>query len=238
MTYTRTMQMRINARADEAVMSLLPQTRTDKFELVFGNNQSLWKHAEEEADAGEINANGVQIRMMTPGQNDVVFCDFAQAKKTEQREMMERKFIVADSIRKLTWILGSETKTILGHVCHKATAQRPGRRTQMTMENGKLDRKEVADTSTITAWFTSDIPVPAGPEVQGQLPGLVLALDINNGRIVYQAAEISPKADLSSIKEPTKGKKLTPDEYTQETTKMMEELQRNNQGANRVIRMN
>ena len=238
-TYIRTMQMQLNGRGDEPMMTMLPKSRTDRFELLFSNNQSLWKHAEEEAVADELSGNGMQIRMVTAGQNDVVFCDFTQARKTEQRELMEKKFIVTDSIRKLNWILSSETKTILGRVCHKATAQRPGRRNQMTMENGKLERKEIADTSLITAWFTADIPVPAGPEVQGQLPGLILALDINDGRIVYQAAEISPKADLSSIKEPTKGKKLTPDEFTKETAKMMEELQKNNQGSgNRIIRMN
>lgn len=236
-TYVRTMQM--NIRADDPMMAMLPKTRTDKFELFFGNNQSLWKRAEEEAGPDEISGGGMQVKVMVAGQNEVIFCDFAQAKRVEQREMMERKFIVADSIRKLNWTLGSETKTILGHVCHKATAPRPGRRTQMSMENGKIERKEIADTTTLTAWFTPDIPVPAGPEVQGQLPGLILALDINNGRMVYEAVEISPKAELASIKEPTKGKKLTPDEFTKETTRMMEELQKNNQGGgNRIIRMN
>ena len=236
----RTMQMQLGAQAGDPMMAMLPKSRTDKFELLFGNNQSLWKHADEEAGADEVSGNGMQIRMVAQGQNDVIFCDFAGARKTEQREMLERKFIVADSIRRLSWILSSETKTILGHPCRKATAQRAGRRTQMTMENGKIERKEVADTATIIAWFTPDIPVPAGPEVQGQLPGLILALDINDGRIVYQATDLSPKADLTLIKEPTKGKKLSPDEYTKETAKMMEELQKNIQagGGNRIIRMN
>lgn len=236
----RTMQIQVSIRAaDDPMMSMLPKSRTDKFELLFGNNQSLWKRVEEEAGPDEVSGGGMQIRMMAPGQNDVIFCDFTQSKRVEQREMMERKFIIPDSIRKLNWILSSETKTLLGHVCRKATAQRPGRRSQMSMENGKIERREIADTAIITAWFTSDIPVPAGPEVQGQLPGLILALDINNGRMVYEATEISPKADLASIKEPTKGKKLTPEEFTKETAKMMEELQKNNQGSgNRIIRMN
>ena len=86
------------------------------------------------------------------------------------------------------------------------------------------------------AWFTADIPVPAGPEVQGQLPGLILALDMNNGRMVYKAVEISTKADLASIKEPVKGKKVTPAEFTEERNKMMDEMQKNNQGGgNRII---
>ena len=74
------------------------------------------------------------------------------------------------------------------------------------------------------------------PEMQAQLPGLILALDKDNGRVEYKAIEISLKADLASIKEPTKGKKVTPEEFTEERNKMMDEMQKNNQGGgNRII---
>jgi len=53
--------------------------------------------------------------------------------------------------------------------------------------------------------------------------------------MVYKATEISEKADLAIIKAPTKGKKVTQEEYRAETNKMMDEMQRNNQGGNRVI---
>jgi len=149
--------------------------------------------------------------------------------------MFDKKFIVNDSIRKLSWKLTGETKTILGHVCQQALAQRTGMRTQTMMENGKIERREVMDTTNIVAWFTTEIPVSAGPDVQGQLPGLILALDLNNGRTVYRALEIQPKADIVTIKEPTKGKKVTPDEFTKERDKMMEEMQKNNQGSGRTI---
>jgi GLPGLI family protein len=177
----------------------------------------------------------MQIKMMGPGQNDVVFYDFDAAKKVEQREMLDQKFIIEDSISKLNWKLTGETKTILGHVCQMATAQRLGKRTQMNMNNGSVERKEVDDTTNMTAWFTTDIPVSAGPEVQGQLPGLILALDMNNGRMVYQATEISPKVDVAKIKAPTKGKKVTNDGFRAEVNKMMEEMQKNQGGSNRVF---
>jgi GLPGLI family protein len=69
------------------------------------------------------------------------------------------------------------------------------------------------------------------------LPGLILALDMNDGRMVYKAIEISSKFDLALIKEPTKGKKVTPDEFNGERNKMMDEMQRNHQGngGNRII---
>ncbi|MDB5223175.1 MAG: hypothetical protein JWN83_1842 [Chitinophagaceae bacterium] len=237
--YSRTSQMQMRVNNNDQLSQMLPKSRTDKFELTFGNNQSLWKHIDEDDNNDEISGNGMQIRMVAPGQNDIVFHDFSAAKKTEQRDMMDKKFIITDSIRKLPWKLTGQTKTILGHVCQQATTQRTGKRTQTTMDNGKIERKEVNDTTNIVAWFTSDIPVPAGPEVQGQLPGLILALDMYDGRVVYKALEISPKVDVTTIKEPTKGKKITPDEFTNEREKMMQEMQKNNQGnGNRVIRMN
>ena len=234
--YQRTMQMQIQINDNDHLQQMMPKSRTDKFELSFGNNQSVWKHIDEDENTDEMNTNGMQIRMMAPGQNDIIFYDFGAAKKTEQRDMMDKKFIIRDSIRKLNWKLTGETQTILGHVCQQAIAQRTGKRTQMNMDNGKMERKEINDTTKMVAWFTNDIPVPAGPEVQGQLPGLILGLDMNNGRMVYKALEIQTKIDIATIKEPTKGKKVTPDEFTKEREKMMAEMQKNNQGnGNRVI---
>jgi GLPGLI family protein len=235
--YERTIQVQMQLNDNDAISQILPKTRTDKFELVFGNNQSLWKHVDEDDNSDDFSGNGMYIRMVGPGQNDIVFYDFANARKLEQRDLFDKKFLVEDSIHKLKWKLTGETQTLLGHVCQKATAQNIAKRMQMTMDNGKMERKEITDTSVIVAWFTSDIPVAAGPEVQGQLPGLILALDMNNGRTVYKAIELSPKVDLSSIKEPAKGKKVTPEEFAEERNKMMDEMQENNQGSggNRII---
>ncbi len=235
--YQRTIQMQIKIDDNDQIQQMMPKSRTDKFELTFGNNQSLWKHVDEDDNNDEVSGNGMQIRMVTPGQNDVVFHDFSSSKKIEQRDIMEKKFIVRDSIRKLNWKLTGESQTILGHVCQKATAQRTGIRTQMTMDNGRMERKEINDTANIVAWFTNDIPVPAGPEVQGQLPGLILALEMNDGRVVYKAIDIQTKTDIASIKEPTKGKKVTPEEFTKEREEMMREMQKNNEGSNREIRI-
>ncbi|HKO79360.1 MAG TPA: GLPGLI family protein, partial [Chitinophagaceae bacterium] len=181
---------------------------------------------------------GMMIRTFGGGADDVTFCDFNKGRKVELREFFDKKFLITDSIRRGNWKLSDETKIILNHACRKATSQRIGKRMMMSMDNGKMERKEIDDTSSIIAWFTTDIPVSAGPEVQGQLPGLMLGLETNNGRTVYTALEISPSADLGSIKEPTKGKKVTPDEFTKERNKMMDEMQKNNQGGNMRIRMN
>jgi GLPGLI family protein len=247
-TYDRTVQMEMRFMAagmPEGMQQNIPQSRTDKYELVFGNNQSIWRNSvQDDEDAGTFTSSdggGMQIRMVVAGSNDVVYHNFDKAERTERREMFEKTFIVADSIRPLKWKMSGETKDILGHKCMKATATRINTTTRMTMDNGQMERKEVTDTATIVAWVASDIPVSTGPaEFQGQLPGAILEMDVNNGRQVYKATAISEKADLGLIKEPTGKKKLTPDEFRKERDKMMDEMQRNNHGGpgQRQIRIN
>jgi len=239
--YERTMQMQMRMQGmNDEMERLIPRTRTDKFELNFANNQSVWKQAEQENQDDDIQGEGgMQIRMVVAGSDDLLYNNFATSKRLELRELFDKKFLIEDSIRPLKWKMTGETRSILGHNCMKATAVNITRRMVMNMDIGKMERKEIDDTANIIAWFTTDIPVSAGPgEYQGQLPGLILEMDVANGRQVFRALEISPKPDLASIKEPQAKKKYTPEEFRKERDKMMEEMQRNNQGGNRVIRMN
>ena len=240
-TYERTVQMQMRfAGMNEEMERKIPKTRTDKFELTFGNNQSLWKQAEQEnEDDGNFSSGGMQIRMVAAGSDDVLYTNFDAAKRVELRVLFDKKFIVEDSIRPLKWKMSEETKTILNHLCRKATTVRYSKRMTMNIDNGKMERKEIDDTSNIVAWFTTDIPVSAGPaEYQGQLPGLILAMDVNNGRQTFVAKEILAKADFTVIKEPQGKKRYTPEEFKKERDKMMDEMQKNNGGGNRVIHMN
>jgi GLPGLI family protein len=234
--YERTTQMRIRMQNPE-VANMIPQSRKDNFELLFSNNQSLWQYLPNaDGNDGTVAGNGMVFRM--GGNNDITYTNLNTRKRVEQREMFDREYLVEDSVRSLSWKLSDETKTILGHVARKATAERIGVRSQMTMENGEMKRQEMPDTSVVTAWFATDIPVAVGPlEYQGQLPGAILELNLNNGRVVFQAVEISPKVSTSSIKEPKKGKRVTQEEYTKERDKLMQEMQKN-MPAGRTMRIN
>ena len=102
----------------------------------------------------------------------------------------------------------------------------------------KWSGKKYRTPPTIVAWFTSSIPVSAGPaEFQGQLPGLILEMDIKDGTQTFKATSIAEKADLAIIKEPTGKKHYTPEEFKKEREKMMKEMEQNNQGGNRRIIM-
>ena len=71
------------------------------------------------------------------------------------------------------WRMGTETQTILGHRCQKATCHWRGR--------------------DFVAWFATDIPVKAGPWKFGGLPGLILKLQDTAGAYRFEAVQISSK---------------------------------------------
>ena len=242
--YQRTSQTAARSFSFNGMEQTIPaSTRKDKFELLFGNNQSLWKQADPENEPETTSfgseGGGFQFRSVVAGSNDVMFCNFETSKRVEKREVFDKTFVVDDSIRPLKWKMTGETRMIQNHPCMKATATNITQRTTMTMENGKMERKEVPDTATIVAWFASDIPVSAGPgEYQGQLPGLIMEMDINNGRQTYSVLELSTKVDLGSIKEPGGKKRYTQEEFRKEREKMLEQMNQNNSGGNRRIIMN
>ena len=228
-TYERKSQLQIQVN-DPAFSNMLPKERKDKFELLFADNKTLWRATEEQPEEMNFDNGGAQIRIMTPGSNDVLYSDLNSGKKVEQREVMTKSFTIEDSIKRYNWKIGSETKDILGYACRKATTTRTNQSQRVMMDNGEMKRETVTDTLNIVAWFTDAIAVPAGPEnYQGQLPGTILEVDVNNGRTSITALEISPKVDSKEIKEP-KGKKISQEEFAKERDKMFKEMQQNGGG--------
>lgn len=225
--YERTVQMQVAMQGTgNEMQQLLPRSRKDKLEVLFGNNQSLRRMAEEPTPEDPLaDENGMHVQIMVPEANDVTHTNFSTGQVVEQREFGAKNYIITDSIQKLTWKLTDETSTILNYPCHKAVAQRIGKRMNISMNNGQLQHREVADTVNISAWFTLSIPVPAGPEYQGQLPGLMLQVDIGDGRTIYQAIEVATQVDVSTIKPPAKGKKITAEAFIKERDKLMKNMQ-------------
>ncbi|RYY41014.1 MAG: GLPGLI family protein [Chitinophagaceae bacterium] len=238
-TYERVMQIRRPANLPPEVEARMPKERTDVFELLFGNDQSLWRIVPvvDGTDATTINSGGGTFVMRQAGNNDESYFNFAKGQRLDKRELFDNDFIIVDSIARLGWKLSEETKMILGHLARKATAQRIGQRMAVSMENGEMKRIPVADTATIVAWYTTDIPVSVGPaDFQGQLPGLVLEVNVNNGRQVIRATGISAKVSLSTIRAPKGGKRVTPAEFQVESDKIMETM-RANMPAGQTIRI-
>src|SRR5687768_293905 len=79
--YERTVQIQVrinNGQMSDEMQNMLPKTRKDNFELIFGNNQSLWKQAEKEVedDNAAFGEGGMQIRVVGGGTDDVLYNNF------------------------------------------------------------------------------------------------------------------------------------------------------------------
>ena len=197
---------------NQQMRSMVPPSRTTKFELLFADNQSLYKAVEEEPDLTEQHNGGMVIRI-NGGADNEYYKNFSTRQVVEKRELMQEMYLLEDSIRSFTWKMEEgETKTIAGYTCKKAT--------------GKSDRG-----SDIIAWYAEDIPLPAGPEQFNGLPGMILGLDANKAEIVFTAVLIEKKADKKNLKLPAKGKKVTGAEFA----KIQKELMGNNKGGVRIV---
>ena len=241
--YERTTQMpaRVFANLDPEVAARIPKSQTENYELIFGNGQSLYQilpsaSNDETANSFRSEGGGMVVRLAI-GNNDISYHNFEKSYKVDQREIMERNFVIRDSITSGNWKLTDESKKILDYTVRKAIGKRVVTRMQTSMENGELKRESIQDTTEVIAWFTTEIPVPVGPELQGQLPGAILEMEINKGQIVYKALEVSPKVNPSKIKEPNEGKKVSAAEFEAERAKLMEEM-RKNMPEGRTIRIN
>jgi GLPGLI family protein len=225
---------------DEQMRAMIPEFRTTKHMLLFSDSISLYKAVPEDEAPDPFGGGGGGVRMVfrSPGDAGELYKNLSQAKSIQASEVGGRNFLITDSIKIQPWKLGTETKIIMGHLCHKATRMVPvavGRIRTVTMGGGNATPVDTTQQTKpreaeAVAWYAEDMISPTGPESYGQLPGVILQLDIDNGQTVYTATEIKKNADPKELKEPKKGKVITRAEYV----KMMSEMMNNQiQGGGR-----
>jgi len=136
-----------------------------------------------------------------------LFIDFQKESKVSLQEFMTREFRVESPLENKGWKLDTSRKKIGKYVCMKAS---------MNMEG-----------DTVAAWFTPEIPLPAGPAEYYGLPGIVLAVE-RLGITVLLATSIDltpPPAEL--LVKPASGKKTSPEEFARIVEEKVEEFKKN-----------
>ena len=189
--------------------------------LFFDESATLLKPVPRQAPArggpgGDRRAAfGARLRAFAPGGQDVLNSSFApydEPRVVESRKLLGRDFLVADERPPLEWKLTSEQAEFLGYMVLKATAQE--------------------DSAAVEAWFTPQIPLPGGPGHYRGLPGMILVVSVDDGRIQYTATEVSMAAVADGvIVEPTEGESVTREEYDAVVIEKMEELRRTRGGG-------
>jgi len=166
--------------------------------------------------------------------------------KTQQfiqdQEFFGRQFLITDSLQKLEWKLGSETKQIGQYLCMKATAVktvdefdwRSMRKKDRKKENKTTqkddakssavsDEIEVPKTIEVTAWYTPQIPVNQGPGEFWGLPGLILEVNADQTTILCNKITLNPQEKIK-IQAPEKGKVISRADYNATVKQKMKEM--------------
>ncbi len=170
-----------------------------------------------------------------------IYKNLTDKKMIEDVEQFSKRFLIVENMDQPKWELGMESKKIGNYTCYKATLVkednsidfgsifgRRGRGGEKKKDSTNTKEKEVvkepeAKMLTVTAWYTPQIPVSAGPDKYYGLPGLIL--ELNTGRTTMLCTEISISSDETvEIKEPKKGKEVTREEYNIIVKKKTEEL--------------
>lgn len=199
--------------------------------LSFSTTESLYKEAERLGAPTEGRGGRFQS-MMSSFSNGIQYKNVKEKELLESKEFFGKNFLIEEQLEDSRWEMTGETKQIGQYTCLKATVLksiddvdfrrfRPRRNSNKEAE--KENSSEVKREVLVTAWYTPQIPVSNGPGEYGGLPGLIL--EVNAGRTTILCSEIvlNP-SEKQVIKKPTKGKKVTREEYDKIAKKKMEEM--------------
>lgn len=219
-TYRETIQMKIEMPdADEKFKKMIPPSQSVTKVLIFNADAALYKEAGP-AGEGDINISneedGNTFQFVIQRPKNVLYTDLNKLSTINEREFFGRDFLISGKARECEWKMTGEKKMIGEYECHKAVLQ---------------------DTSEqIVAWFTPQIPVQIGPSNYGMLPGLILEVDVDNGTRTIMVTKLDLKP-VPSIEKPSKGKKVTEEEFKTIEAEKMKEMGAEMGGSGKGIRM-
>lgn len=203
----------------EALRDQIPPLSFTSMVLLFDGSESLMKVATSAEDArpAELNARNARLegfvarlRMASPSRSDQetlleTYVNYEDGTVKDAREFMGREFLITGDQPTYAWRLAGERSEFLGFAVQRATAEQ--------------------DSTSIEAWFTTEIPIPGGPGPYGGLPGMILAVSVDDGQTVYSATEVNLEApEEGAIKAPEDGTEVSRDEYEAIVAEKLEEL--------------
>lgn len=216
----------MNSGLQDQVMEMLKKQFEKTHILTFNKEESVYI---EEEKLSAPNPTGMEMMVIDGGGSDVLYKNFKGKWKTNQIETFSKLFLIQDVLEDYEWKLGSETKNIGEYTCFKAVMTRevPDVEGDFTQIEEKLSHNEEAREKkiiTITAWYTPQIPVSAGPSGYHGLPGLILETNDGSQTIICSKIVINPKKS-NDIVEPKKGKKVTQKDFDLIMEKKMSEME-------------
>lgn len=127
------------------------------------------------------------------GQPNSYYMDFNTDSLFVQKYILDKEFLVVDTIIPYSWTISDERKTVNGIECIKATT--------------------TSGNNETVAWFSPEIAIPYGPLGYFGLPGLIVELETPT--YIYSLMDISYPNEKFYFTKPTKGKVVTQKEFDQ-----------------------
>lgn len=190
---------------DEQMAAQIPKERKSEKVLHFTEDEAMFENLlkDDPEENMHTEGGGIMIKMYQP--DNKTYMDLKNKQVIEQKEFMSRVFLIESEMEPEKWKMTGQQRKILDYACMEAI-------------------KEV-EGQDVHAWFTSQIAVAAGPGLYSSLPGLVLAVEMRDGDMKLEAIGIELKpVDKNVLKKPTKGKKVTRDEYQAIVAEKMKEM--------------
>lgn len=210
----------------EQLKGMLPETTAMKQQLKFTSTATLYEKYVEPTDVAEEDLDqgpGRWItRMMGGAGEDQYFTDLENGRIAQKRDFLGKTFLVKDEVEELKWKIMPEQKMIGKYVCQKAVLQVDTTALDARL-NSRWMRRMKGD---VVAWFTPQIMVPAGPNEYGQLPGLILEMELGSPYNLIRAMVINVEPLAEPIVAPTEGKVVTRDEFQEIVRVKMEEMRK------------
>lgn len=236
----------IPAAQKQMIMERMKKMSEKTFELTFSQKESSYKE-QEQLQTGAAAGRMRMVFAGMGGSGSAYYKNIQDKIYLNENELFGKVFLIQDELPKWEWKMHPETKKIGNYTCYKATATRardtvlmkrfekmqvdaqPKKEKDSTQtkkrqgRQGLLSRIGANENPEIIAWFTPEIPVSQGPSDYWGLPGLIL--EINDGRSSLLCSEIRLNQDAEEkIKRPSKGKKVTQQEYNTIMADKMEEM--------------
>jgi len=223
----------MNSDMHKRMMDMMKKQFEKTYNLTFNKEESLFKE-EEQLEAPQ--PQGMMVVMAGTGGSDVMYKNTKEKRYTNQNESFSKLFLIQDKLENIDWKLGSETKNIGEYTAYKATFTREVEVRESGISiNGDKDLNEEAEPKmeeiTITAWYTPEVPVSAGPRNYHGLPGLILEIDDGRGgTLICSKVVLNPEKPIE-IKEPKKGQKINQEKYDAIMEKKMEEMNKRSRNS-------
>lgn len=231
------------------IMERMKSFLEKQYILTFTQFESMYKEDEKLAAPGSGGGFGMMSSFTAGSQ----YKNIKSKQIIQDQEFFGKQFLIMDSIPQLEWEMGTETKQIGQYMCFKATAVKKvdefdwsNMRRKKKDENEKeadstdttkvsddpMSEIEVPEDIIVTAWYTPQIPVNNGPGEYWGLPGLILEASAGRTTMLCTKIVLNPD-EKEEIKMPTKGKKVTREEYNKIVKEKMEEMREMYGGRNR-----